>query len=171
MNRLIAPEMAPFSNLYPRIADKLPQRLLPTRQPFSTRFLLLTLHPKADLTQVLINAPLCTSCAGATHLVEGRGKTGRRTENAMARVLGPHVRAHGQHRWQTGEAVRQPVKNGSRSANSPPPSAKSASGADFTVDIPSRGRKIQPSGFPTQRASSSRYRAGNEKNLPRRKNE
>jgi len=28
----------------------------------------------------------------------------------MARVLGPHVRAHGQHRWQTGEAVRQPSK-------------------------------------------------------------
>ena len=77
MNRLIAPEMAPFSNLYPRIADKLPQRLLPTRQPFSTRFLLLTLHPKADLTQVLINAPLCTSCAGAAHIVEGRGKTGK----------------------------------------------------------------------------------------------
>src|SRR6266853_492904 len=116
--------MAPFSNLCLRIADKLPQKLLSTREPFSTRFLLLTLHPKADLAQVLINGPLCTSCAGAAHLVEGRGKTGRRTENAMARVLGPHVRAHGQHRWQTGEAVRQPVKNGSRSANSPPPSAK-----------------------------------------------
>src|SRR5438552_6214983 len=68
--------MAPFSNLYPRTADKLPQKLLSTREPFSTRFLLLTLHPKADWAQVLINGPLCTSCAGAAHLVEGRGKTG-----------------------------------------------------------------------------------------------
>ena len=167
MNRPIAPEMARFSNLYPRTADKLPQKLLSTGDPFQQDFLLLTLHPKVDLTQVLINAPLCTSCAGATHLVEGRGKTGRRTENAMASVPA--------RTWPASLADRRsgptPVKNGSRSANSPPPSAKSASGADFTVDIPSRGRKIQPSGFPTQRASSSRYRAGNEKNLPRRKNE
>src|ERR1700737_3265442 len=47
------------------------------REPFSTRFLLLTLHPKADLAQVLINGPLCTSCAGAAHIVEGRGKPGK----------------------------------------------------------------------------------------------
>src|SRR6266478_8267323 len=80
--------MAPFSNLYPRTADKLPQKLLSTREPFSTRFLLLTLHPKADWAQVLINGPLCTSCAGAAHIVEGRGKRGRKTENAMTRVLG-----------------------------------------------------------------------------------
>src|SRR5260370_19613040 len=166
--------MAQFSNLCPRTADKLPQKLLSTGNPFQQDFLLLTLHPKADLTQVLINAPLCTSCAGATHIVEGRGKTGRKTtEDAMARVLGR--RPARSRTWSASLADRRsgptPVKNGSRSANSPPPTAKSASGADFTVDIPSRGRKIQPSGFPTQRASSSRYRAGNEKNLPRRKNE
>src|SRR5260370_37802540 len=101
--------MAQFSNLCPRTADKLPQKLLSTGNPFQQDFLLLTLHPKADLTQVLINAPLCTSCAGATHLVEGRGKTGRRTENAMASVLGRRP-AHGQHRWQTGEAGRHPSK-------------------------------------------------------------
>jgi DNA-binding protein HU-beta len=75
-------------------------------------------------------------------------KRGRKTENAKAGVLGRKLPASPAD-WRSGP---MPVKNGSRSANSPPPSAKSASGADFTVDIPSRGRKIQPSGFPTQRA-------------------
>src|ERR1700738_4024426 len=34
----------------------------------------LTLHPKADWAQVIINGPLCTSCAGAAAIVEATGK-------------------------------------------------------------------------------------------------
>ena len=91
VNRWMAPEMAPFSNLCPRIADKLPQKLLSTREPFSIRFLLLTLHPKANLAQVLINGPLCTSCAGAAHLVEGRGKTGEEDRKCAGSVALPNI--------------------------------------------------------------------------------
>ena len=161
MNRWIAPEMAPFSNLCLRIADKLPQKLLSTREPFSTRFLLLTLHPEADLAQVLNSGPLCTSCAGAAHIVEGRGKTGEedwkmRLPNIAGRPAkrpDPYQKRLPQRQFATPRC-----EIGFR---------RGFSQLTFRPD----GGKYRPSGFPTQRASSPRYCAGNEKNLPRRKNE
>ena len=140
MNRWIAPEMAPFSNLCLRIADKLPQKLLSTREPFSTRFLLLTLHPKADWAQVLINGPLCTSCAGAAHIVEARGKTGEEEVKMRWPVCRPHL---GKHRWQTGEAARSLSKTAPAAQIRHPPVRNRLPARIFTVDIPSRRRKIQ----------------------------
>ena len=84
--------------------------------------------PEADLAQVLINGPLCTSCAGAAHIVEGRGKTGGGRLKMRGRGC---AAAHCQTSladWRSGPI---PVKNGFRSANAALPSAKSASGADF----------------------------------------
>src|ERR1700732_4338970 len=93
--------------------------------------------PEADLAQVLINGPLCTSCAGAAPLVEGRGKTGEEGCTCAGEGARPHC--------QTSRADRRsgpiPVKNGSRSANAALPSAKSAFGADFhnLQSVPAEG--------------------------------
>src|ERR1700694_4107965 len=83
--------------------------------------------PEADLAQVLINGPLCTSCAGAAPLVEGRGKTGEE-DSKMRRRGGSAALPNIPRRPAKGP---DPCQNGSRSANSALPSAKSASGADF----------------------------------------
>ena len=61
-------------------------------------------------------------CRSRTPCGGQRKNGGRKTENARARVRGRTAD------WRSGPI---PVNNGSRGANSPPCSAKSAAGADF----------------------------------------
>src|SRR5260370_32982137 len=72
----------------------------------------------------------------------------------------PHL---AKHRSQTGEAARSLSKPAPAAPIRHPPVRNRLPARIFTVDIPSRRRKIQPSGFPTQRAPSSRYCAGKKK--------